>query len=85
MLDLDGGVMRPRSICHAEAPIPRWVYDRLEEGGDITFAMLGLKDGIPAVMLVAERSVEPYRPESLLLVDVNSWKQARNSMGSNQE
>ena len=38
------------------------------------FARLGLKDGIPAVMLVAERSVEPYRPESPLPVDVNSWK-----------
>ena len=50
------------------------VYDRIREGGDIVFAMLGLKDGIPAVMLVAERYVEPYRPESLLPVDVNSWK-----------
>jgi putative transposase len=74
LLDLDGGVMRLRNICHGEAPIPRWVYDRLEEGGDIVFAKLGLKDGIPAVMLVAERYVEPYRPESLLPVDVNSWK-----------
>jgi hypothetical protein len=25
-------------------------------------------------MLVAEKSVEPYEPESLLPVDVNSWK-----------
>ena len=74
VLDLDRGVMRLRNICHGEAPIPRWVYDRIEEGGDIVFAMLGLKDGIPAVMLVAERLVEPYRPESLLPVDVNSWK-----------
>jgi hypothetical protein len=74
LLDLDRGVMRLRSICRAEAPIPRWVYDRIEEGGDIVFAMLGLKDGIPAVMLVAERYVEPYKPESLLPVDVNSWK-----------
>jgi putative transposase len=74
VLDLDRGVMKLRYVCHAEAPIPRWVYDRIEEGGDIVFAMLGLKDGIPAVMLVAERLVEPYRPESLLPVDVNSWK-----------
>jgi putative transposase len=74
LLDLDGGVMRLRNICHGEAPIPRWVYDRLEEGGDIVFAKLGLKDGIPAVMLVAERYVEFYEPESLLPVDVNSWK-----------
>ena len=74
LLDLDRGVMRLRSICRAEAPIPRWVYDRIEEGGDIVFARLGLKDGIPAVMLVAERYVEPYKPESLLPVDVNSWK-----------
>jgi putative transposase len=74
LLDLDRGVMKLRYTCHAEAPIPRWVYDRIEEGGDIVFAMLGLKDGIPAVMLVAERHVEPYEPESLLPVDVNSWK-----------
>jgi putative transposase len=74
VLNLDGGVMRLRSICHGEAPIPRWVYDRIREGGDIVFAMLGLKDGIPAVMLVAERLVEPYKPESLLPLDVNSWK-----------
>jgi putative transposase len=74
VLNLDRGVMKLRYICRAEAPIPRWVYDRIREGGDITFAMLGLKNGIPAVMLVAERSVEPYKPESLLPVDVNSWK-----------
>jgi putative transposase len=74
VLNLDRGVMRLKSICRAEAPIPRWVYDRIGESGDITFAMLGLKDGIPAVVLVAERLVEPYEPESLLPVDVNSWK-----------
>jgi putative transposase len=74
VLDLDTGVMKLRSICHAEAPIPRWVYDRIREGGDIVFAKLGLKNGTPAVMLVAERLVEPYKPESLLPVDVNSWK-----------
>jgi putative transposase len=74
VLNLDRSVMRLKSICHGEAPIPRWVYDRIEEGGDIVFAMLGLKDGVPAVMLVAERRVELYKPESLLPVDVNSWK-----------
>jgi putative transposase len=74
VLDLDRGVMRLKSICHAEAPIPRWVYDRLEEGGDIVFAMLGLRDGVPAVVLVAERYVEPYRPETLIVVDANSWR-----------
>jgi putative transposase len=74
VLDLDKGIMKLRYICHAVAPIPKWVYDRIREGGDIVFAMLGLKDGIPAVMLVAERDVEPYRPESLLPVDVNSWE-----------
>jgi putative transposase len=66
--------MKLRYICHAEAPIPRWVYDRIREGGDITFAMLGLKDGTPAVMLVAERRVEPFRPETLMVVDANSWR-----------
>jgi putative transposase len=74
VLNLDRGVMRLKSICHAEAPIPRWVYDRIEEGGDIVFAMLGLKDGVPAVALVAERYVEPYRPETLMVVDANSWR-----------
>jgi putative transposase len=74
VLNLDKGVMRLKSICHVEAPIPRWVYDRLEEGGDIVFAMLGLKYGIPAVVLVAERYVEPHRPESLIVVDANSWR-----------
>jgi len=74
VLDLDKGVLKLRYICHAEVLIPRWVYDRIREGGDIVFAMLGLKDGIPAVMFVAEKSVEPYKPESLLPVDVNSWK-----------
>jgi putative transposase len=74
LLDLDRGVMKLRYVCHGGAPIPRWVYDRIGEGGDIVFARLGLKDGVPAVMLVAERLVEPYKPESLLPVDVNSWK-----------
>jgi putative transposase len=74
VLDLDRGVMRLRYICHDEASIPRWVYDRIEEGGDIVFAMLGLKDGVPAVALVAERYVEPYMPETLIVVDANSWR-----------
>ena len=74
LLDLDRGVMKLRYICHAEAPIPRWVYDRIREGGDIVFAMLGLKNGIPTVALVAERYVEPYEPESLIVVDANSWR-----------
>jgi len=74
VLDLDKGIMKLRYICHGEAPIPRWVYDRIREGGDIVFAMLGLKDGTPAVMLVAERYVEPYRPETLIVVDANSWR-----------
>jgi len=66
--------LKLRYICHGEAPIPRWVYDRLEEGGDIVFARLGLKGGVPAVVLVAERYVEPYRPETLIVVDANSWR-----------
>jgi putative transposase len=74
VLDLDTGVMRLRNICHGEAPIPRWVYERIREGGDIIFARLGLMDGIPAVMLVAEKYVEPYKPETLIVVDANSWR-----------
>jgi putative transposase len=74
VLGLDKGVMKLRYVCHGEAPIPKWVYDRIREGGDITFAMLGLKDGIPAVMLVAERYIEPYKPETLIVIDANSWR-----------
>jgi putative transposase len=74
VLDLDKGVMKLRYICHAEAPIPKWVYERIEEGGDIVFARLGLKDSAPAVMLVAERYVEPYKPETLIVIDANSWR-----------
>jgi putative transposase len=74
VLDLDRGVMKLRYVCHAEAPIPKWVYERIEEGGDIVFAMLGLKGGVPAVALVAERYVEPYEPETLIVVDANSWR-----------
>jgi putative transposase len=66
--------MKLRYVCHAEAPIPRWVYERIREGGDIIFARLGLMDGIPAVMLVAEKYVEPYKPETLIVVDANSWR-----------
>jgi putative transposase len=74
VLDLDRGVMKLRYVCHAEASIPRWVYERIEEGGDIVFAMLGLRDGVPAVALVAERYVEPYMPETLIVIDANSWR-----------
>jgi putative transposase len=74
VLDLDKGILKLRYICHAETQIPRWVYERVKEGGDIVFAMLGLKDGAPAIVLVAERDVMPYQPETIIVVDVNSWR-----------
>ncbi len=43
VLNLDRGVMRLKSICHGEAPIPRWVYDRIREGGDIVLQCLDLR------------------------------------------
>jgi len=81
VLDFRGGVIRLRQICRneprytVEVPMPRWVIDRVKEGGDVRFAMIGLKDGEPYLALIAERVVEPYEPsEYKLVVDVNSWK-----------
>jgi putative transposase len=55
-------------------PIPRWVVERVNEGGDIKFAMVGFKDGEPYLALVAERVVEPYQPSNYMLaIDVNAW------------
>jgi putative transposase len=58
-----------------EVPMPKWVIDRLSEGGDIKFARIGLKNNEPYLALTAEREVEPYTPnEYILVVDVNSWR-----------
>ncbi|MFP3160826.1 MAG: zinc ribbon domain-containing protein [Vulcanisaeta sp.] len=80
-VDFKSNVIRLRQICRneprytVEVPMPRWVIDRIREGGDIKFAMIGLKNGEPYLALIAEREVAQYTPsEYRLVVDVNSWK-----------
>jgi len=81
VLDFRDNVIRLRQVCKneprysIELPMPKWVVERLKEGGDIKFAMIGLKNDKPYLALVAERVVEPYQPSGYrLVVDVNSWR-----------
>jgi len=81
VLDFKKNVIRLRQVCRnelgyvVEIPMPRWVIERLKEGGDIKFARIGLKDNEPYLALVTERVVEPYQPSGyVLVVDVNSWR-----------
>jgi len=80
-VDFKRNVIRLRQVCRneprytVEIPMPRWVIDRIKEGGDIKYAMIGLKNNEPYLALVAEREVEPYQPSGYrLVVDVNSWR-----------
>jgi len=80
VLDFKKNVIKLHQVCKnepgysIEAPMPRWVIDRVGEGGDVRFAMIGLKDDKPYLALIAEREVESYIPsEYILAVDVNSW------------
>jgi putative transposase len=81
VLDFRSNVIRLRQVCRSEpgfvveVPMPRWVIERVKEGGDIKYAMIGLKGDKPYLALVAERVVEFYQPSGYrLVVDVNSWK-----------
>jgi putative transposase len=81
VLDFKSGVIRLRQVCRNKPryvvtiPMPRWVVDRVKEGGDVKYAMIGLKDNEPYLALTAEREVEPYTPSDYVLaVDVNSWR-----------
>jgi len=81
VLDFRGSVIRLRQVCKnepgyvVEIPMPNWAIERVREGGDIKFAMIGLRGNKPYLALVAEREVESYSPsEYVLAVDVNSWK-----------
>jgi len=81
VLDFRDNVIRLRQVCRnepgysIEIQMPSWVVERLKEGGDIKFAMIGLRDNKPYLVLVAERVVEPYQPSGyILVVDVNSWR-----------
>jgi len=80
VLDFRSNVIRLRQVCKNEPryvviiPMPKWVVGRISEGGDIKFAMIGLKDNEPYLALVAEREVEPHVPSGYrLVVDVNAW------------
>jgi putative transposase len=80
VLDFRSSVIRLRQVCRSEPgysielPMPRWVVERVGEGGDVRFAMIGLRDNEPYLALIAEREVESYIPsEYILAVDVNSW------------
>ena len=79
-VDFKRNVVRLRQVCRnepgyvVEVSMPIWVIDRVKEGGDIKFAMIGLRDDEPYLALVAERVVEPYRPSNyMLVIDVNAW------------
>jgi putative transposase len=81
VLDFRSSIIRIHQVCKnersyvVELPMPKWVVNRLREGGDIKFAMIGLKDNEPYLALIAEREVEPYQPSGYILaVDVNSWR-----------
>ncbi|PLC68078.1 hypothetical protein B7L70_05125 [Vulcanisaeta sp. EB80] len=79
-LDFEDDVIRLRQVCRnehryvVEVPMPRWVIERVNEGGDIKYAMIGLENDEPYLALVAERVVEPYQPSNYMLaIDVNAW------------
>ena len=80
VIDLKSNAVRLRQICRSESgfivelPMPKWVIERVNENGDIKFAMVGLKSNTPYLVLVAEREVEPYHPSGYILaIDVNAW------------
>ncbi len=80
VLDFRSGIIRIRQVCRnepryvVEVPMPKWVVDRVKKGGDIKYAMIGLKNDEPYLALTAERVVVPYQPSGCrLVVDVNAW------------
>jgi putative transposase len=80
VLDFRDSVIKLRQVCKnepryvVELPMPKWVIERIKEGGDVKYAMIGLKNDKPYLALIAERVVEPYQPSNyMLVVDVNAW------------
>jgi putative transposase len=80
VLDFRSNVIRLRQVCKNKPmyvitiSMPEWVVERVREGGDVKYAMIGLKDGEPYLALVAERKVESYEPSDyMLVIDVNAW------------
>ena len=75
VVDFDYGVIRFRSVCHAQLPIPKWLHERIAEGGDVKQALLGLKGGKPYLAIVVERPYKSLESSGYtLVVDVNSWR-----------
>jgi len=81
ILDFRSNVIKLRQVCKnepryaVEVSMPRWVVERVGEGADVKYAMIGLKNDKPYLALVAERVVESYEPGGYILaVDVNSWR-----------
>jgi putative transposase len=82
VVDFTRNVIRVRQVCRnqpryfVELPVPRWVLERVAEGGDIKFARVGVRhNNKPHLVLVAEREVQPVQPSGhVLVVDVNSWR-----------
>jgi putative transposase len=79
-VDFKRNIIRLRQVCKnepgytVEIPMPKWVVERLTEGGDVRYAMIGLKDNEPYLALIAEREVKPYQPSNyMLVIDVNAW------------
>jgi len=80
VLDFKSNVIKLHQACRNEPryvitiPMSRWVVDRVKEGGDVKYAMIGLKDNEPYLALTAEREIEPYIPSGyMLVIDVNAW------------
>jgi len=80
VLDFKSSAIKLYQVCRngrgyvVEVPMPKWVVDRLSEGGDVKYAMIGLRGNELYLALVAERVVEPYVPSGYrLVVDVNAW------------
>jgi putative transposase len=78
--DFKRNIIRLRQVCKnepgytVEVTMPKWVVERLTEGGDVRYAMIGLKDNEPYLALIAERMIELYQPSNyMLVIDVNAW------------
>jgi len=81
VLDFKKNVIKLHQVCKnepgfvVEVPMPKWVIERVKEGGDVRYAMIGLRNNEPYLALVAEREVEPYQSSGYILaIDVNSWR-----------
>jgi len=80
ILDFGSGVIKLYQVCKnehrysIEVPMPRWIVERVNEGGDVRYAIIGLRNNEPYLALIAEREVEPYQSSGYILaIDINSW------------